>query len=43
VLTVGARAASLAEAARSAYDVVGGIRWDGEHHRRDIGHRALAH
>jgi len=41
VLTVGARAASLAEAERVAYDVVGRIRWDGEHHRRDIGRRAL--
>jgi phosphoribosylamine--glycine ligase len=41
VLTVGARAASLAEAAHIAYDVVGRIRWDGEHHRRDIGRRAL--
>jgi phosphoribosylamine--glycine ligase len=42
VLTVGARAASLAEAARVAYDVVGRIHWAGEHHRRDIGCRALA-
>jgi phosphoribosylamine--glycine ligase len=42
VLTVGARATSIAEAARLAYDVVGRIHWDGEHHRRDIGHRALA-
>jgi phosphoribosylamine--glycine ligase len=42
VLTVGARAGSLAEAARVAYDVVGRIHWAGEHHRRDIGCRALA-
>ena len=41
VLTVGARAASLAEAAHIAYDVVGHIRWAGEHHRHDIGRRAL--
>jgi phosphoribosylamine--glycine ligase len=41
VLTVGARAATLEEAARVAYDVVGRIRWQGEHHRRDIGRRAL--
>ncbi|MGO9833664.1 MAG: phosphoribosylamine--glycine ligase [Polyangiaceae bacterium] len=43
VLTVGAHAASLTEAARIAYDVVGRLRWDGEHHRRDIGRRALEH
>lgn len=42
VLAVGAQAATLAEAARIAYGVVDGIRWDGEHHRRDIGRRALA-
>ncbi len=42
VLAVGARAASLPEAARIAYDVVGRIRWAGEHHRRDIGRRALS-
>jgi phosphoribosylamine--glycine ligase len=42
VLTVGARASSIAEAARVAYDLVGRIHWDGEHHRRDIGHRTLA-
>ena len=41
VLTVGARAPSLSEAARLAYDVVGRIRWSGEHHRQDIGARAL--
>jgi phosphoribosylamine--glycine ligase len=42
VLTVGARGASLAEARDLAYDTVGRIRWRGEHHRSDIGHRALA-
>jgi phosphoribosylamine--glycine ligase len=42
VLAVGARAETLEEAARIAYDAVAGIRWQGEHHRRDVGHRALA-
>jgi phosphoribosylamine--glycine ligase len=42
VLAVGARAESLREAARIAYDVVARIRWAGEHHRSDIGQRALA-
>jgi phosphoribosylamine--glycine ligase len=42
VLAVGARAASLSDAARIAYDVVARIRWAGEHHRRDIGQRALS-
>jgi phosphoribosylamine---glycine ligase len=41
VLTVGAHAATLEDAARMAYDVVGRIHWEGEHHRRDIGRRAL--
>ncbi|MBX3263335.1 MAG: phosphoribosylamine--glycine ligase [Labilithrix sp.] len=41
VLTVGARAATLAEARDAAYAVVARIRWRGEHHRSDIGHRAL--
>jgi phosphoribosylamine---glycine ligase len=41
VLTVGAHAASLAEARDLAYAAVGNIRWRGEHHRSDIGHRAL--
>jgi phosphoribosylamine---glycine ligase len=41
VLAVGARAPTLEDAARRAYDAVGGIRWNGEHHRRDIGRRAL--
>jgi phosphoribosylamine--glycine ligase len=42
VLTVGAVAPSFAEAHRVAYDTVAKITWRGEHHRRDIGHRALA-
>ncbi|MBX3223916.1 MAG: phosphoribosylamine--glycine ligase [Labilithrix sp.] len=41
VLTVGARAATLAEARDVAYAAVARIRWRGEHHRSDIGHRAL--
>ena len=41
VLTVGAHAASLAEARDLAYRAVSGIRWRGEHHRTDIGHHAL--
>ena len=41
VLTVGACAPTLEDAARLAYDVVGRIHWEGEHHRRDIGGRAL--
>jgi phosphoribosylamine--glycine ligase len=41
VLTVGARASTLEDAARIAYDLVGRIHWEGEHHRRDIGGRAL--
>ncbi len=43
VLTVGASADTLEHAARVAYEVVARIRWDGEHHRRDIGGRALLH
>ena len=42
VLAVGARAETLEAAARVAYDAVGRIRWRGEHHRSDVGHRALA-
>jgi phosphoribosylamine--glycine ligase len=42
VLAVGAHAPALEEAARSAYEAVGHIRWEGEHHRHDIGRRALA-
>jgi phosphoribosylamine--glycine ligase len=41
VLAVGGHAPTLEEAARIAYDAVGRIRWPGEHHRRDIGRRAL--
>jgi phosphoribosylamine--glycine ligase len=41
VLAVGARADTLREAARIAYDVVARIHWPGEHHRRDIGQRGL--
>ncbi|MBX3233678.1 MAG: phosphoribosylamine--glycine ligase [Labilithrix sp.] len=41
VLTVGAHATTLAEARARAYDAVAKIRWRGEHHRTDIGHRAL--
>jgi phosphoribosylamine--glycine ligase len=41
VLAVGAHAATLEEAARIAYDAVDRIHWPGEHHRRDIGRRAL--
>ncbi|HEY6460494.1 MAG TPA: phosphoribosylglycinamide synthetase C domain-containing protein, partial [Polyangiaceae bacterium] len=42
VLAVCARASRLEDAARMAYDVVGRIHWEGEHHRTDIGWRALA-
>jgi phosphoribosylamine--glycine ligase len=41
VLAVGAHAATIAEAARVAYDGVSRIGWEGEHHRTDIGRRAL--
>jgi phosphoribosylamine--glycine ligase len=41
VLAVGAHAASLAEAKDLAYGAVARIRWRGEHHRTDIGARAL--
>ncbi len=41
ILAVGAHAATLEGAARAAYAAVTGIRWRGEHHRSDIGHRAL--
>jgi phosphoribosylamine--glycine ligase len=40
VLAVGGRAATLDDAAAIAYRAVGRIRWNGEHHRGDIGHRA---
>ncbi|HSO33518.1 MAG TPA: phosphoribosylamine--glycine ligase [Labilithrix sp.] len=42
VLTVGAQAASFAEAQRAAYQAVAAIHWRGEHHRSDIGHRAAS-
>jgi phosphoribosylamine--glycine ligase len=42
VLAAGAHAPTLDEAARLAYQVVGRIHWQGEHHRHDIGARALA-
>jgi phosphoribosylamine--glycine ligase len=42
VLVVGAEAQSLAGAHRAAYAAVSAIGWDGEHHRGDIGARALA-
>jgi phosphoribosylamine--glycine ligase len=41
VLAVGACAGRLDEAARAAYAAVERIHWPGEHHRRDIGARAL--
>jgi len=41
VLAVGASAATLEGAARVAYEAVDRIHWTGEHHRRDIGRRAL--
>ncbi|MDB4942491.1 MAG: phosphoribosylamine--glycine ligase [Labilithrix sp.] len=41
VLTVGAQASSFAKAREAAYASVAQIRWRGEHHRSDIGHRAL--
>jgi phosphoribosylamine--glycine ligase len=42
VLAVGAAGASFEEAHRAAYGAVARVRWPGEHHRTDIGHRALA-
>ncbi|HEX8794648.1 MAG TPA: phosphoribosylamine--glycine ligase [Polyangiaceae bacterium] len=42
VLAVGAHAETLAAASRTAYDAVAHIHWRGEHHRRDIGYRALS-
>ena len=41
VLTVCAQAPSLREAREQAYAAVAKISWRGEHHRTDIGHRAL--
>ena len=42
VLAVGAYAGSFAAARDLAYLAVSRIHWRGEHHRKDIGHRALA-
>jgi len=41
VLTVGARGDTFEGARDAAYRAVGRIHWRGEHHRSDIGHRAL--
>jgi phosphoribosylamine--glycine ligase len=41
VLAVGAHGDTLGQAATAAYEAVGRIRWPGEHHRADIGRRAL--
>jgi phosphoribosylamine--glycine ligase len=41
VLAVGAHRTNLRDAARAAYDAVAQIHWPGEHHRSDIGRRAL--
>jgi phosphoribosylamine--glycine ligase len=41
VLAAGAHAETLEAAARAAYEAVAAVRWPGEHHRRDIGRRAL--
>ena len=41
VLTVGARGDTFEAARAAAYQAVGRIHWRGEHHRSDIGHRAL--
>jgi phosphoribosylamine--glycine ligase len=41
VLTVSAQAPSLHAARDAAYDAVAQLGWRGEHHRSDIGHRAL--
>jgi phosphoribosylamine--glycine ligase len=40
VLAVGGRGRTLDEAAAIAYRAVDAVHWRGEHHRRDIGHRA---
>ncbi len=42
ILTVGARGASFEDARAKSYAAVSTIRFRGEHHRTDIGHRALA-
>lgn len=41
VLVVGAYGPSLETARSVAYEAVSRITWRGEHHRTDIGHRAL--
>ncbi|HXX67790.1 MAG TPA: phosphoribosylamine--glycine ligase [Polyangiaceae bacterium] len=41
VLAAGAHASTLEVAARLAYETVAQIQWTGEHHRHDIGRRAL--
>ncbi|MCB9785899.1 MAG: phosphoribosylamine--glycine ligase [Deltaproteobacteria bacterium] len=42
VLSVTGLGVTVAEAAGRAYEAVARIRWRGEHHRRDIGYRAIA-
>jgi phosphoribosylamine--glycine ligase len=42
VLCVCALGSSVSEAQRNTYALVSKIRWDGEHHRSDIGFRAIA-
>jgi len=42
VLTACALGSDIADAQRRAYQLAGGIRWDGEFHRSDIGWRAIA-
>jgi phosphoribosylamine--glycine ligase len=41
VLAVGAHGDTLPQAAATAYEAIGRIHWSGEHHRTDIGRRAL--
>jgi phosphoribosylamine--glycine ligase len=43
VLTITALGATVAAAARRAYEVASRIHWEGVHYRRDIGARAIAH
>ncbi len=43
VLGITARGASIADAARRAYQAVDKIYWQGMHFRRDIGYRAIHH
>lgn len=42
VLSVTGLGDTVGDAARVAYDAASHIRWPGEHHRADIGHRAIA-